>query len=267
MKVHHLNCGTMRPVATPGGLVCHVLLVETEHGLVLVDSGLGLHDAQAPGLRFGPARFFVRPIFDPNEAAINQIQRMGFDPHDVRHIVLTHFDADHVGGLADFPWAQVHLTRAEALVSQHPATLIEKQRYLAPHRTYGPRLVEHDPAASESWRGFDAAKELTGIAAGIVLISLPGHSRGHAAIAVDAGDRWVLHAGDAFYHRGQLDGTNSAPKALTAMERMMAFDWPKVRSNHQHLTQLWTAAEPDLILVNAHDPYLFDQALQANPRR
>lgn len=37
MKVHHLNCGTMRPPGTPT-LVCHVLLVETDNGLVLVDT-------------------------------------------------------------------------------------------------------------------------------------------------------------------------------------------------------------------------------------
>ena len=35
MKVHHLNCGTMRPPGTPA-LVCHVLLVETDNGLVPV---------------------------------------------------------------------------------------------------------------------------------------------------------------------------------------------------------------------------------------
>jgi glyoxylase-like metal-dependent hydrolase (beta-lactamase superfamily II) len=267
MKIHHLNCGTMRPPATPGGLVCHVLLLETDHGLVLIDSGLGLHDAAAPGRRFGPGRFYVRPIFDPNEAAINRIRHLGYDPHEVRHIVITHFDADHVGGLADFPWAQVHLTGAEAFAAQHPATLIEKERYLPSQRAHGPALIEHHPATSESWRGFAGAEELTDIAEGIVLINLPGHSRGHAAVAVDAGDRWVLHAGDSFYHHGQLDGTGSAPKAITAMERVMAHDWNKVQSNHQRLTELWAADEPDLLLVNAHDPHLLDRAIQASTTR
>lgn len=260
MRVHHLNCGTMHPRFVPDGLICHVLLVETPGGLVLVDSGLGLRDAESPGSRFGPARFYVRPVFDPNEAAINQIRRLGFEPSDVRHIVVTHFDADHVGGLADFPWAQVHLTNAEAFAALHPKTLVEKQRYLPAGYAHRPFLVEHAPSATDSWRGFPGAKELTEIAYGIVLINLPGHTRGHAAVAVDAGDRWILHAGDSFYHRGQLDGTGTAPRALRLMERAVAFDWKKAQANHQRLSELWTAAEPDLCLINAHDPQLLPRA-------
>lgn len=260
MRAHHLNCGTMHPRFVPDGLVCHVLLVETPGGLVLVDSGLGLRDAESPASRFGPARFYVRPAFDPQEAAVNQVRRLGFEPSDVRHIIVTHFDADHVGGLADFPWAQVHLTDAEAFAALHPKTLVEKQRYLPAGYAHGPVLVEHSPAASESWRGFPGAKELTEIADGIVLISLPGHTRGHAAVAVDAGDRWILHVGDSFYHHGQLDGSGTAPRALTMMERSVAFDWKKVQANHQRLSELWAAGEPDLLLVNAHDPQLLRAA-------
>ncbi|WP_229262247.1 MBL fold metallo-hydrolase [Duganella guangzhouensis] len=148
MKIHHLNCGTMHPLGAPCGLVCHVLLIETRSGLVLVDSGLGLLDVSQPGRRFGPSRAFVRPVFSPEEAAIVQIERMGFDPRDVRHILLTHFDADHVGGLADFPWAQVHLTSAEAFAARHPKTLVERGRYLPAAREHGPLLVEHTPQQS-----------------------------------------------------------------------------------------------------------------------
>ncbi|WP_024794010.1 MBL fold metallo-hydrolase [Tomitella biformata] len=260
MRVHHLNCATLRPPAMPDGLVCHVLLLETASGLVLVDSGLGLRDPAERARRFGPARFFVRPAYDPEESAFRQITRLGLDPQDVRHIVLTHFDADHTGGIADFPWAQIHLTAAESFAARHPQTLQEKGRYLPAQLEHNPLLVEHTPAQSESWRGFPGAKELTDIAPGIVLINLPGHSRGHAAVAVDAGERWVLHAGDSFYHHGQVDGAGKAPKALLAMERLIAYDWAKVRANHDRLTQLWAAAEPDLLLVNAHDPHLLDLA-------
>ena len=46
MKVHHLNCGTMHPPRSPH-CVCHVLLLETDNGLVLVDSGFGIDDCAA----------------------------------------------------------------------------------------------------------------------------------------------------------------------------------------------------------------------------
>jgi len=262
MKVHHLNCGTMRPWATPGGLVCHVLLVETPNGLVLVDTGLGRKDAADPAGRFGAARFYVRPAFDESEAAITQITGLGFDPRDVRHVVLTHFDADHTGGLADFPWATVHLTAAENFAATHPRGAVERGRYLPAQREHGPILVEHTPADSEAWRGFPGAEELVDVAAGIVLINLPGHSRGHAAIAVDAGDHWVLHAGDSFYHHSQIGGTGKAPTTLTAMERIIAHDRQKVRANHRRLAELARASEPDLLLVNAHDPALLRRARQ-----
>ncbi|MFB8000677.1 MBL fold metallo-hydrolase [Nocardia sp. NPDC056000] len=259
MRVHHLNCGTMRPRAAPGGLVCHVLLIETGNALALVDSGLGLYDADSPGARFGLARHYVRPLFDPAEAAITQIRELGFDPRDVRDIVLTHFDADHVGGLADFPWARVHLTDAEALAARHPRGLVERQRYRPAQRSHTPDLIAYEPTG-EAWRGFESARELTAIAPGVVLINLPGHTRGHAAVAVDAGSRWILHAGDAFYHHAQLDGTNAAPLSLTAMERLVAADRSRVRANHQLLKELWSAADPTLMLVNAHDPKLLTRA-------
>ena len=110
MKVHHLNCGTMR---TPGApVICHVMAIETDNGLVLVDSGFGLQDCADPA-RIGPARRLLRPALDVEETAAHQVERLGFRRDDVRHIVTTHFDIDHIGGIADFPDAQIHVTAAE----------------------------------------------------------------------------------------------------------------------------------------------------------
>lgn len=257
MRVHHLNCGTMHPPGT--SLVCHVLLLETDRGLALVDSGFGLGDCEEPGRRFGPARFYVRPEFNPEETAVRQVAELGFDPRDVRDIVLTHFDADHVGGLSDFPWASVHLTAAESKAVEHPKTRIEKDRYRAAQREHGPKLVEHSPDG-EAWREFASAKELTEIGPDVVLVNLPGHTRGHAAVAVHDGSRWVLHVGDSFYHYGQLDGRSKVPWSLSAMERVVAVDWKRVQNNHQRLAELWQAGDPEVLLVNAHDPALLARA-------
>jgi glyoxylase-like metal-dependent hydrolase (beta-lactamase superfamily II) len=251
LKVHHLNCGTLYPLGC-GELVCHVLLVETGNGLVLIDTGFGPKDCLEPAKRVGPSRYLIRPVLRPEEAAVNQVERLGFRRDDVRHVVITHFDGDHIGGLSDFPEAQIHVTAAEALGAMRAPSRSEHFRYRAVQWAHGPKIVEHTPDG-EKWRGFAAAKELDEVSPGIVLISLPGHTRGHACVAVDAGHRWVVHCGDAFFHHGTVDGTARMPRALAAFESVTAFDRKMMRENHARLTELYRRREPDMLMVCSHD--------------
>ncbi len=113
MRVHHLNTGTMCPIGRRlvngtgsifqrARMVCHCLLVETGAGLVLVDTGIGLDDIAEPP-RLG--RKWVRqtrPRLDPAETAVQQVRALGYSPGDVRHLLLTHLDRDHAGGIPRF---------------------------------------------------------------------------------------------------------------------------------------------------------------------
>jgi len=254
MKVRHLNCGTMRMLGTP--VVSHVLLIETSNGLVLIDSGYGLDDIADPARRIGPARHLTRPALNPAETAARQVERLGFRRDDVRHIILTHLDHDHTGGLSDFPHAQVHVTTAEAVGAIRSPSLRERMRYRPAQWAHHPKIIEHNPAG-DKWQGFAAAEQLDTIAPGIVLISLPGHTRGHAAVAVDTGGRWLLHAGDAFYHHGTLDGHSRVPAILRAGETLVAYDPKKVRDNHSRLAELHRRADPALVIICSHDPALY----------
>ena len=240
-------------------MVCHVLLVETDNGLVLVDSGHGSHDCDDPARRVGPTRHYFRPVLDHDEAAVRQVQRLGFSREDVRHIVVTHFDMDHIGGISDFPDAQIHVTAAEVLGAMRAPSRQERFRFRPAQWAHGPKLVEHTPDG-EKWRGFAAAKELNDIAPGIVMVSLPGHTRGHACMAVDAGHRWVLHCGDAFYHPGTVGGPARVPRLITTLEPVLAFDRKRVRDNHARLSELYERREHDLLMVCAHDASLYEHA-------
>lgn len=113
MRIHHLNCGCMCPFGgalfdgisqgLTAHLVCHCLLVETQHGLVLIDTGFGNRDIEAPTSRLSPLFIQVNGIqFDRKYTALHQIGQLGFEVSDVRHIVLTHLDFDHAGGKRGF---------------------------------------------------------------------------------------------------------------------------------------------------------------------
>jgi glyoxylase-like metal-dependent hydrolase (beta-lactamase superfamily II) len=240
-------------------LVCHVLLVETGNGLVLIDTGFGPTDCDDPARRVGPSRYLIGPVLQREEAAVNQIERLGFRRDDVRHIVITHLDGDHIGGICEFPDAQIHVTSAEALGAMRAPSCGERFRFRPVLWAHGPKIVEHSPDG-EKWRGFAAAKELDEVSPGIALISLPGHTRGHACVAVDAGHRWVLHCGDAFFHHGTVDGTASMPRALAAFESVTAFDRKMMRQNHARLTELYRRRESDMLMVCSHDRTLYEQA-------
>jgi glyoxylase-like metal-dependent hydrolase (beta-lactamase superfamily II) len=248
----------MHPPASIG-MVCHVLLIEGENGLVLIDTGFGSHDCDDPARRVGPTRRIIRPALRHDETAARQVERLGFRREDVRHIVVTHFDIDHIGGLSDFPDAEIHVTAAEALGAMKTPSLHERIRFRAAQWAHGPKIMEHTPDG-EKWRGFAAAKELDEISPGIALISLPGHTRGHACVAVDAGHRWVLHCGDAFYHTGTVDGTSPVPRMVTVMEPLIAFDRKQVQDNHARLAELYRRQEPDLYMICSHDSSLYEQA-------
>lgn len=195
MLVHHLNCGSMTPHFPRMQVIVYCLLVETDEGLLLVDTGFGTDDCTHP---VGLMRFFaayVGATLKIEETAVRQVQRLGFKPEDVEHIVLTHLHLDHAGGLADFPAAQVHVLRTEFEGATHPTGLVERF-YLPAHWSHGPRWVLHEQC-TEEWFGFDAMRLLPGLSPDILLVPLPGHTRGHCGVAIATQSGWLFHCGDA----------------------------------------------------------------------
>jgi glyoxylase-like metal-dependent hydrolase (beta-lactamase superfamily II) len=48
----------------------------------------------------------------PGEEVVTQCSRLGISPEDIRHIVLSHFHADHMAGTHAFPNARIHCAKA-----------------------------------------------------------------------------------------------------------------------------------------------------------
>jgi glyoxylase-like metal-dependent hydrolase (beta-lactamase superfamily II) len=264
-RVHHLNCATMHPPLgrligsdvgplARGTFVAHCLLLETERdGLVLVDSGFGAADVRDPRRIPAGFRLLVAPAFDAAEPAHARVQALGHRPEDVRHIVVTHLDLDHAGGLVDFPWAAVHLHAAEHDAAMRRASLQEKTRYLPVQWAHGPRWETYADEGDDFF-GLGAVRPLRGVAADVALVPLHGHTRGHSAVAVKNGTGWLLHAGDAYFHHTELDRPRRCPPGLDLFQRTVAMDERARRRNQSRLRDLRATRPDDVAIFSAHDP-------------
>ena len=265
MKVHHLNCATMCPVAGfllggkglgRGRMIAHCLLVETPRdGLVLVDTGFGTRDIEGKTHISALFTRFVGPALDPAETAIAKVVALGFTPADVRHIVVTHLDLDHAGGLGDFPHARVHLHAREHAAALARATRKERERYLTAHWSHGPKWEVYTEDG-DTWRGLPAIAKLRGIDAEIALVPMHGHTRGHSAIVVGTGARWLVHAGDAYFHKDTVHG-HGTPIGFALFERAMQTSGAARRASVAALRQLATSYA-DLDIFSAHDVAEYD---------
>lgn len=263
MNVHHLNTGSMvelepvdDPSLQPARAVAHTLLVETDSaGLVLVESGLGTADISHPSERLGDEWVALAgPVLDPAETALHQVRVLGYAAEDVRHIVLTHLDRDHAGGLSDFPHALVHVHEAE----HREAMAATAPRYRKAQLAHGPRWATYASARGEGWFGFDAVRSLEGLPEEILMVPLGGHTAGHVAVAVHNGSKWLFHAGDAYFYHGEVDPDRPRSHPLLDLVQVGGEVDRQLRlGNHARMRELVRLHGDEVDVISAHDPWEF----------
>lgn len=265
MRVHHLNCISSCPLGGRlvdgrskgwrGKLACHCLLVETGSQLVLLDTGYGLRDVADPKSRL--SAFFLGlldPDFREEMTAVRQIETMGFSPRDVRHIVLTHLDFDHAGGLDDFPEATVHMLIDEGEDAVRQRSWLDRQRYRPQQWSSYPRWRGYEPTG-ERWFGFQSVRDLPGVGPDVVMVPLRGHTLGHAGIAVREEHGWLLLAGDAYFDHDEMNVERPrCTPGLRLYQRMMEKDRGQRLANQQRLRELLRDHGNEVRVMCSHDP-------------
>jgi glyoxylase-like metal-dependent hydrolase (beta-lactamase superfamily II) len=144
--------------------------------LILGDDGVTLVDAGLP---------------DAAEAILDALRSLGREPADLKHIVITHADPDHVGGLA----ALVAATGADVYAGEHEADVIEGKTPMRNGETREPVQVAHrvEPGETLPLHG------------GLLAIDTNGHTVGHLSYFLSA--EGVAFAGDAMTNTDGLTGS------------------------------------------------------------
>jgi glyoxylase-like metal-dependent hydrolase (beta-lactamase superfamily II) len=276
LRVHHLNCVSSCPIGGAlmdgvshhqlrGRLATHCLLLESGRSLVLVDTGYGLRDVHDPRSRL--AKLFLamlKPDLREELTAYRQIERLGFDPRDVQHIVLSHLDFDHAGGLDDFPHAKVHLLASELSSATERRTVIDRMRYRPQQWGTRANWQTHTVSAGERWFGFENVNDLPSMEAEVLMIPLLGHTLGHAGVAIRDANGWLFYAADAYFWHEEMDlQTPRCTPGLEAYQTLMEKNRRARLANRDRLRELKRAHGSEVTIFCAHDPHEFERMRHA----
>jgi N-acyl homoserine lactone hydrolase len=188
-------------------------LIEHPEGLIVVDTGETSRVAEPGYWGWHPYfRFGLKEEVAPEDEIGPQLRKLGFDPLDVRWVVLTHFHTDHAGGLAHFPASEILVSDSEL---QAASGLRGRLNGYLPHRWpewFNPTTVSF---SDEAVPPFPASHPLTR-AGDVVLVPTPGHTDGHLSVIVHETDQDVFLAGDTSYTQqlmmdGVVDGVAPDP--------------------------------------------------------
>ena len=273
--IHHLNCATLCPQGAKlfngkGGLFekgllsCHCLLIESNDGLILVDTGFGVEDMQSASRMGFVVKKAMNPVMDPAQTALYQIEKLGFKRDDVRHIVLTHLDPDHAGGIVDFPHAKVHLHEKEHSAATEPCSIIESVRYRRQMWKHSPDWQLHR-FEGERWFDFESVQLLSDRLQDLLLIPLHGHSRGHCGVAVPTTEGWILHCGDAYFHQDEMSLVKPRCTPGLSLTQMIDETSRAERIYNQKRLRALKSERSDITLFCSHDHGEFEQCASCPP--
>lgn len=166
-------------------MVAWPLLIKTPDALVLIETGLGnkLTDKQ-------------KQIFRVKEEwnVIGDLETLGIKREDIDHVILTHYDFDHSGGVVmQDEKGELTLTFPNA---KHVVQRQEWEDVLNPNKrsinTFWPINYE----ALKRSDNLDLIDGAVDIVEGVKAVHTGGHNRGHQIVRLESGDEAAMHLAD-----------------------------------------------------------------------
>jgi glyoxylase-like metal-dependent hydrolase (beta-lactamase superfamily II) len=252
---HHIMRGGERRKVRCHSIVA--LLRHPEQGWFLWDAGYAPRMLEAT--RRLPYRLYrlATPLhIAANLAVVAQLPHFGLTPSDITTIIISHFHADHVASLRDFPQARMFATK-EAYESVRTRRGISALR-----RAFIPSLLPSDferratlisDFDGPTLPGLGPTHDLFGDGSAL-LVRLPGHAKGQVGMLANTERGPVLFAADGCWLTRQVR-EQRPPHLIT---NLFVDDPQAVRSTILGLN-IFMQARPDVAIVPTHCPEAFER--------
>ena len=202
----HLECITIRggrwlPQKYPA--LC-TLIQHPEHGNILYDTGYSLRFFEET-MRWPYSVYSkITPVTIPEEdTLIHQLQADGIHAEDISYVIISHFHADHIAGIKDFPNAKI-------IYSRDGYNAVKgKTGFAALRRSYLSGLLPNDFVErtifiedkntimlDKSMVPFDKGSDIFGDGS-VIAIDLSGHATGQIGILFNSDKQPVFLVADS----------------------------------------------------------------------
>lgn len=260
-------CVALESIVIRGGawrrIALHSLVAVIEHpthGWLLWDTGYAprMFDATAQW----PYSLYRRatPLHIRRDlAVVNQLAHIGLVAGDIRRVLLSHFHADHLAGLRDFPTAEVIAPRAafEDVAGRHGMPALR--------RAFLPALLPDDFAsramlltdfAGPTISQLGPTHDLFGDGS-LLLAPLPGHARGQLGLLANTDRGRVLFAADSCWLTRSIRERRPPSRLANPIA-----DSPSALHSTLWRLHAFAAEHPDVRIVPSHCPEAFEREVE-----
>lgn len=255
---HHLVRGGQRKQVACHSLVA--LLCHPHHGWILWDTGYAPRMLDATQhFPFSLYRKAAPLHLDPHLSVIAQLERWKLQPGDIRLVIISHFHADHIAGLRDFPEANFIASEKAYIDIANRRGLQALRRAFIPELlpedfTKRARLISH--FKDQTLPALGSTRDLFGDGT-LLLVSLPGHARGQMGLLANTERGRILFAADSCWLRRAIK-ERRPPSRLT---HLFIDDADAMKKTIYHLhdfAQIWR----DVVIIPSHCPEAYAQEME-----
>ncbi len=233
------------------------MIEHPDHGWLLWDTGYAPRMFEAT--KQWPYSLYRRatPLHIHRDlAVVNQLARFSLAAGDIRRVLLSHFHADHLAGLRDFPTAELIAHRT---AFEHVA---RRQGMSAVRRAYLPALLPDDFTARATLLTEFAGPTIFRLGpthdlfgdGSLLLMPLPGHARGQLGLLANTDRGQVLFAADSCWLTRAIR-ERRPPSRLTNV----VADSPNSLHATIRCLHAFAAEHPEVRLVPSHCPEAFER--------
>jgi len=239
------------------------LIEHPEKGWILYDTAYTTRFYEAT--KYYPNKTYAqmtKVVIEPEQEVKMQLKQFGIAPEDIKHIIITHFHADHVAGLKDFPNAQFYCSRAAysqlKRISNFWAFSKGILKDLIP-KDFDDRVLliedigkkKEDPIFKKCYDLFDDDS--------IIIYPLPGHAAGQIGLRLETAAQSYFLIADACW----LNTSYQEMQLPSSIVKLFFDSWSDFKDSLKNVHNFYKA-HPETIIVPTHCSKTTDPLISTN---